>query len=89
MADFIWSSITSLTISQTNTLEIPSISKKIFAFMSTLMLLFLSPFFYLNISNYLNSTTVHKEFSKRKSKYDFIEGRASILLDQNLVLKSR
>ena len=89
MTDFIWSSITSLEMIQANTLEISSISKNVFAFISTLMLLFLSPFFYLNISNYLNSTTVHKEFSKKKSKYEFFEGRKSILLEQNLVLTSR
>lgn len=33
--------------------------------LSTLLLIFAAPFFYLFISNFLNSTTVHKKFSRK------------------------
>ena len=59
--------------------------KFLFVF-SSFLLVFVGPFFYLNISNFLNSTTVHEKFSFKTSsllKPDQIGDPKSELLSEN------
>lgn len=50
-------------------------------FTSAIMLLCVAPFFYLNLTNYLNSITVRQTFSVKKSEiYDELDGWDSMLI---------
>lgn len=65
--DFAYTMVISVIFIQYHTGIAWQIATNMLVILSTLLLIFVSPFYYLFLSNFLNSTTVHKQFSRKSA----------------------